>query len=117
MTGCREYRASLLLRDSLASPGTPSKEVVIMFKRIIIASALALFSIRPAAAESLTTSHQQAVSAAPANSAAVEACERQMRRMAGLNKALAANYNAERIYDDCEGQSDDDHTVGAGLRP
>jgi hypothetical protein len=87
-----------------------------MFKRIIMASALALFSIRPAA-ESLTTSHQQAVSAAPANSAAVKACEGQMRRMAGLNKTLAANYNAERIYDDCERQSNDDHTVGAGLRP
>jgi hypothetical protein len=24
-----------------------------------------------------------------------------MRRMAGLNKTLAANYNAERVHDEC----------------
>jgi anti-sigma factor RsiW len=33
--------------------------------------------------------------------AAVQACEAQMRRMAGLNKTLAANYNAERVHDEC----------------
>jgi hypothetical protein len=72
-----------------------------MFKRFIVASALALFSVGPAAAGSLTTSRQPAFSTAPANSAAVKACEAQMRPMAGLNKTLAANYNAERVYDDC----------------
>jgi hypothetical protein len=71
-----------------------------MFKRIIVAGALALYSIGPAAAGSLTNQHP-VVSTTPANSAAVQACEAQMRRMAGLNKTLAANYNAERVYDDC----------------
>jgi hypothetical protein len=33
--------------------------------------------------------------------AAVQACVAQMQRMAGLNKTLSANYNAERAYDEC----------------
>jgi hypothetical protein len=76
-----------------------------MFKRFTVASALALFSVAPAGAGSLTTSRQQTFSTTTANSAAVKACEAQMRRMAGLNKTLAANYNAEHVHDDCAGQS------------
>jgi hypothetical protein len=76
-----------------------------MFKRFIVASALALFSVGPAAAGSLMMSRQQTFSTTTANSAAVKACEVQMRRMAGLNKTLAANYNAEHVYDDCSGLS------------
>jgi hypothetical protein len=74
-----------------------------MLTRFIVASALALFSVGPAAAG--TTSRQQTFSTTTANSAAVKACEAQMQRMAGLNKTLAANYNAEHAYDDCAGQS------------
>jgi hypothetical protein len=29
------------------------------------------------------------------------ACEAQMRRMAGSNKTLAANYNATRVHNHC----------------
>jgi hypothetical protein len=32
---------------------------------------------------------------------AVQACEAEMRRMASLNTTLAANYNGERVYDEC----------------
>ena len=71
-----------------------------MFKRIIVA-ALALFSIGSAGAQSLTTTQSRAVSTAPANFTAVQACEAQMRRMAGLNKTLAANYNATRVHNAC----------------
>jgi hypothetical protein len=76
-----------------------------MFKWFIVASAFALFSVGPAAAGSSITSRQQTFSTTAAKSAAVKACEAQMRRMAGLNKPLAANYNAEHVYDDCAGQS------------
>jgi hypothetical protein len=30
----------------------------------------------------------------------VQACEAQMRRIAGMNKGLAANYNAERVHNE-----------------
>jgi hypothetical protein len=68
------------------------KGVAIMVKRIIVASALALFSIGLAGAGGAAT---------PGLFAAVQACEAQMHRMAGLNKTLAANYNAERVHDEC----------------
>jgi hypothetical protein len=73
----------------------------IVFKRTILAGALALFSIGPAGAQSLARSQSPAVSTVPANFAAVQACEAQMRRLAGSNKTLTANYNAERVHDDC----------------
>ena len=63
-----------------------------MVKRIIVASALALFSIALAGAGGAAT---------PSLSARVQACEAQMHRMAGLNKTLAANYNAQRVHDEC----------------
>ena len=72
-----------------------------MFKRIIMAGALALFSIDPAGAQSLAASQSAAISTAPANFAAVQACEAQMRRMVGLNKTLAANYNVTRVHNAC----------------
>ena len=72
-----------------------------MLKRIIVASALALFSIGPAGAQSFATRQSPGVSTTPGLFAAVQACEAQMRRMAGLNKTLAANYNAERVHDEC----------------
>ena len=63
-----------------------------MVKRIIVASALALFSIALAGAGGAAT---------PRLFARVQACEAQMHRMAGLNKTLAANDNAERVHDEC----------------
>ena len=43
----------------------------------------------------------QTASAATTMVTAVATCESQMRRLAGLNKGLAANYNAQYVYDDC----------------
>ena len=72
-----------------------------MLKRIIVASALALFSIGPAGAQSFATRQSPGVSTTPGLFARVQACEAQMHRMAGSNKTLAANYNAERVHDEC----------------
>jgi hypothetical protein len=72
-----------------------------MFKRIILASALALFSISPGCAQSFATRQSPGVSTTPGFFAAVQTCEVQMQRMANLNKTLAANYNPERAYDEC----------------
>jgi hypothetical protein len=72
-----------------------------MSKRIIVASALALFSIAPAGAQSSATRQSPAVSTTPGFFAAVIACEAQRHRMAGSIKTLAANYNAERVHDEC----------------
>ena len=68
------------------------KGVAIMVKRIFVASALVLFPISLAGAGG---------AAGPGLFARVQACEAQMHRMAGLNKTLAANYNAERVHDEC----------------
>ena len=64
-------------------------------KQIILASAVALFSIGSAGAQSLPSR------SLPANVAAVATCEAQLQRMAELNKTLAANYNAEHVRDVC----------------
>ena len=79
-----------------------------MLKQIIVASALALFSSGPAGAggaatplPTLPARQSPGVSTAPGFFAAVQACEAQKRRMAALNKTLAANYNAERVHDEC----------------
>jgi hypothetical protein len=79
-----------------------------MLKQIIVVSALALFSIGPAGAGGAATPRpplpawqSQSVSTTPGFFDAVQACEAQMRRMADLNKTLAANYNAERVHDEC----------------
>ena len=80
-----------------------------MLKRILVASALVLFSMGPAGTggaaatpyPSLPARQSPGVSTTPRFFGAVQACEAQMRRMAGLNKTLAANYNAERVHDEC----------------
>ena len=75
-----------------------------MVKLIIVASTLALFSIGLAGAgraDTLPARQSPGVSTTPGFFAAVQACEAQMRRMASLNKTLAANYNAERVHDEC----------------
>jgi hypothetical protein len=71
-----------------------------MLKEIIVASALALFSSGPAGAGGAGT--PRPTPTLPAGFfAAVQACEAQKRRMAALSKTLAANYNAERVHDEC----------------
>ena len=64
-------------------------------KQIILASAVALFSIGSAGAQSLPSRPL------PANVGAVATCEAQLQRLAELNKTLAANYNAEHVRDVC----------------
>ena len=70
-----------------------------MLKKIVVAGFLALASVGPAAAQSAATA--QPTAANPTVLTAVQACEAQMHRMAGLSKGLAANYNAERVHQDC----------------
>jgi hypothetical protein len=70
-------------------------------KNTILAGALVLFTIGSAAAQSLATERLPAASTGAANVAAVETCEAQLRRLAELNKTLAANYNAEHVHDVC----------------
>lgn len=71
-----------------------------MLKHTIASSALALFLAGPALAQSTAVTAQPTPSK-PAMLSAVQACEAQTHRMAGLNKGLAANYNAARVHDDC----------------
>jgi hypothetical protein len=90
------------LPASLPRSGATNRKVKDMLKQIIAASALALISFGPAAAQSTSAANQlPAASTAPATTTTVEACESQMRRLAGLNKGLAANYNGERVHNDC----------------
>ena len=71
-----------------------------MVKRIIVASALALFSI--GCAGEVASPRSPGVSTTPGLfAAAVQACEAQKRRMAGSVKTLAANYSAKRVHDEC----------------
>jgi hypothetical protein len=79
-----------------------------MVKRIIVASALALFSIGLAGTGGAATPRpplparqSPGVLTTPVLVTDVQACEVQMRRMAGMNKGLAANYNAERVHNEC----------------
>ena len=81
-----------------------------MIKRIIVASALAVLSVGSAGAQSLETRQSPAVFSGLGNSTAVQNCEMQMRRMAGLNKTLAANYNAERVQDECVASTEEKTT-------
>ena len=64
-------------------------------KPLILASAVALFSIGSAGAQSVPSRPLLA------NVAAVATCEAQLQRLAELNKTLAANYNAEHVRDVC----------------
>jgi hypothetical protein len=79
-----------------------------MLKRMVVAGALALFAIGPVGAQSVAASQSAANLAAPVKFAAVQACEAQMRRLAGLNKTLAVNYNATRVHNDCLASTRDD---------
>ena len=73
-----------------------------MLKRIIVASALAVFSLGAAGcAQSFVTRQLAVVSTTPGVFTAVQACEAQKRRLAGSVKTLAANYNAKRVHDEC----------------
>jgi hypothetical protein len=85
-----------------------SEGVAIILKRIIVAGALAPISSGPAGAGGAATPRPPlpawqlpGVSTTPGFFTAVQACQAEMRRMAGLNKTLAANYNGERVYDEC----------------
>lgn len=71
-----------------------------MLKPTIIASVLALSLAAPALAQS-TAATVQPTAANPTMLTAIQACEAQMHRMAGLSKGLAANYNAARVHNDC----------------
>ena len=70
-------------------------------KQIIVASALALFSIGSAGAQSLPMDRTPAASMALPNVAAVETCEAQLQQLAQHSKTLATNYNAEHVRDVC----------------
>ena len=72
-----------------------------MLKQIIVASALAVFSIGLAGCQSSAMRQLAGVSTMPGSLAAVQACEAQKRRTAGLVKVLAANYNAQRVHNEC----------------
>lgn len=72
-----------------------------MLKRIIVASALAVFSIGLAGCQSSSMRQLAGVSVMPGSFAAVQACEAQKRRTAGLVKVIAANYDAERVHNEC----------------
>jgi hypothetical protein len=82
------------------SEGKPEGKETIMLKQAMAAGVLALLAAGPAAAQSAMTANQP-ISASPGTTTVVEACEAQMRRLAGLNKTLGANYNAEHVHDDC----------------
>jgi hypothetical protein len=72
-----------------------------VFKPILVASASAMLSIVPAAAQSWGPDQQPSSSVAPAKLAAVASCEADMRRLAGLSKTIGANYNAAHIDQVC----------------
>jgi hypothetical protein len=82
--------------------GEANEEEAIMLKQTVIAGVLALISIGPAAAQSASgTTQAQGTTAAPATMTTVEACESQARHIASTNKVLGANYNADRVHNDC----------------
>ena len=73
-------------------------------KRIILVSVLVLFSIGPAVAQSPVLDRQPNPATPSTKAAAIETCEAQLRRLAQLNKTLAASYNPEHVYDECVGE-------------
>jgi hypothetical protein len=70
-----------------------------MIRHSVSAAILALALSGPAYAQTTAAVVQPQV--APAAMTAVATCESQMRRLAGLNKGLAANYNAQHVHEDC----------------
>jgi hypothetical protein len=71
-----------------------------MLKHTIAATVLALSFAAPALAQS-TAATVPTTATSQTGLTAVQTCEVQMHRMAGLNKALGANYDATRVHDDC----------------
>ncbi len=71
-----------------------------MLKHTIAAGVLTLSFAAPALAQS-TAATGQPTATNPTMLTAVQSCEAQMHRMAGLSKGLGANYNAARVHDDC----------------
>ena len=71
-----------------------------MVRKITRAAWLTLMFATPALAQPVLVTQQPSPTAPPAISD-VEACVAQMHRMAGLNKGLGANYNADRVRRDC----------------
>jgi hypothetical protein len=73
-----------------------------MFKQVFIAGGVLLCAVAGASAQPVSTSAATAtVSTAPTALTAIQTCESQMRRLAGLNKVLAANYNAAHVHEVC----------------
>jgi hypothetical protein len=70
-------------------------------KKLMLVSAVVLASIGSAAAQSLSPDRLPTASAVAANRAALETCEAQLQRLAGLNKTLAANYDVEHAREVC----------------
>jgi hypothetical protein len=71
-----------------------------MIRHIVSAAALATLAlVTPALAQDAPNPPQS--TAVQLSSSDVDACVAQMHRMAGLNKALAANWNADRVRRDC----------------
>jgi hypothetical protein len=73
-----------------------------MSNKIFVGIALAFCAAGAASAQSTTASAvDQSVAVSSQVLAAVATCENQMHRLAGLNKGLAANYNAARVHNEC----------------
>ena len=72
-----------------------------MIRHIVSAAALATLALAAPALAQNAPSSPQATAAAQPSSSDVDACVAQMHRMAGLNKGLAANWNADRVRRDC----------------
>jgi hypothetical protein len=73
-----------------------------MLKQVFIGAVFIFCAAGIASAQSTTTNTaQQPAAAAPTTVAMVSACVNQVHRLAGLNKALAANYNPTRVHEDC----------------
>jgi hypothetical protein len=71
-----------------------------MIRHIVSAAALATLALAtPALAQNAPNPPQP--TAVQSSSPDVDACVAQMHRMAGLNKALAANWNTDRVRRDC----------------
>jgi hypothetical protein len=81
-----------------------------VFKAIILTGGLALLSMGPAVAQGYPTDQPPVASTTQTKLAALGACEAQWRRFAGLNKTIAANYNAAHVEDVCEASTDGQST-------
>jgi hypothetical protein len=65
------------------------------------AAALATLALASPALAQTTRNAPQATAAQQSSSSNADTCVAQMHRMAGLDKTLAANWNAKRISRDC----------------